>query len=109
MPDLIQWFFDHILPYLTISVIGGAWFTFRRVDTLRADLKNLASEHNHLSLKIEDKWKILEEKIRDDINEVRDKLDYIQTHNVSRDELNQYLHQLNLTVSRLSETINRLL
>ena len=109
MPDLIKWFFDHILPYLTISIIGGAWFTFRRVDTLRAELKTLTSEHNHLSLKVDDKWKHLDEKIRDDINEVRDKLDYIQTHNVSRDELNQYLHQLNITVSRLSETINRLL
>lgn len=109
MPDLIKWFFDHILPYLAVSIIGGAWFTFRRVDTLRADLKSLSSEHNHLSLKIEDKWKTLDEKIRDDINEVRDKLDYIQSHNVSRDELNQYLHQLNITVSRLSETINRLL
>ena len=109
MPDLIKWFFDHILPYLAISIIGGAWFTFRRVDTLRAELKTLTSEHNHLSLKIEDKWKHLDEKIKDDINEVRDKLDYIQTHNVSRDELNQYLQQMNTTVARLSETLNKLL
>ena len=109
MPDLIKWFFDHILPYLAVSIIGGAWFTFRRVDTLRADLKSLASEHNHLSLKVDDKWKHLDEKIKDDINEVRDKLDYIQTHNVSRDELNQYLQQMNTTVARLSETLNKLL
>lgn len=109
MPDLIKWFFDHILPYLTISIIAGAWLTFRKVDNLHSDLKSLTSEHNHLSLKIDDKWKTLDEKIRDDINEVRDKLDYIQKHNVSRDELNQYLHQLNTTVERLSETINRLL
>ena len=109
MPDLIKWFFDHILPYLAISIIGGAWFTFRRVDTLRAELKTLTSEHNHLSLKVDDKWKHLDEKIKDDINEVRDKLDYIQTHNVSRDELNQYLQQMNTTVARLSETLNKLL
>lgn len=109
MPDPIKWFFDHILPYLAISIIGGAWLTFRRVDKLRAELKTLTSEYNHLSIKVDDKWEHLDEKIRADINEVRDKLDYIQTHNVSRDELNQYLHQLNITVSRLAETINRLL
>ena len=109
MPDLIKWFFDYILPYLAISIIGGAWLTFRRVDKLRAELKNLSTEYNHLSTVVDDKWKRLDEKIREDINEMRDKIDYIQTHNVSRDELNQYLQQLNITVSRISETVNKLL
>lgn len=109
MPDLIKWFFDYILPYLAISIIGGAWLTFRRVDKLHAELKNLSTEYNHLSIIVDDKWKRLDDKIKEDISEMRDKIDYIQTHNVSRDELNQYLQQLNVTVERLSETINRLL
>ena len=109
MPDLIQWFFQHILPYLTISIIGGAWLTFRKVDEVRKDLHLLSSDYQHLLSNIDTKWKHLDEKVKEDINEVRDKLDYIQKHNVSRDELNQYLHQLNITVERLSETINRLL
>ena len=83
--------------------------TFRKVDEVRKDLHLLSSDYQHLLSNIDTKWKHLDEKVRDDINEVRDKLDYIQKHNVTRDEMNQYLHQLNLTVSRLSETINKLL
>lgn len=109
MPDLIKWFFDHILPYLAISIIGGAWFTFRRVDTLRAELKTLTSDYQHLLTNIDTKWKHLDEKIKDDINDVRVKLDYIQKHTVTREELNQYLQQVNSTVTRLSETLNKLL
>ena len=109
MPDLIKWFFDHLLPYLAVSIIGGAWLTFRKVDKLGVELQKLHSDYLHLSSIVDDKWGHLDQKIRDDINEMRDKLDYIQKHNVSRDELNQYLHQLNNTVSRLSETINKLL
>ena len=109
MPDLVQWFFDHILPYLTISIIGGAWFTFRRVDEVRKDLQLLTSEYQHLLSIIDTKWKHIDEKVKDDINDVRAKLDYIQTHTVTREELNQYLQQVNTTVARLSETINKLL
>lgn len=109
MPDPISWFFNHILPYLAVSIIGGAWLTFRKVDKLGVELQKLNSDYHHLTMLIDDKWKHLDEKVKEDINEVRDKLDYIQKHNVSRDELNQYLQQLNITVSRLSETINKLL
>lgn len=109
MPDPIAWFFNHILPYLAVSIIGGAWLTFRKVDKLGAELQKLNSDYLHLSSIVEDKWRHLDEKVKEDINELRSKLDYIQKHNVSRDELNQYLQQLNITVSRLSETINKLL
>lgn len=109
MPDLAQWFFNYILPYLTISVIGGIWLTFRRVDEVRKDLHLITSEYQHLRSNIDSKWKHLDEKIKDDINDVRDKLDYIQTHTVTREELSQYLQQMNSTVARLSETINKLL
>lgn len=109
MPDLIKWFFNHVLPYLTISVIGGLWMTFRKVDEIRKDLHLLSSDYQHLRSNIDTKWKHLDEKIKDDINEVRAKLDYIQTHTVTREELTHYLQQLNTTITRLSETINRLL
>jgi len=109
MPDLIQWFFNYILPYLAISIIGGAWLTFRKVDKLGVELQKLHSDYLHLSSTIDDKWHRLDEKVKEDINELRSKLNYIQKHNVSREELNQYLQQLNITVSRLSETINKLL
>ena len=109
MPDLIKWFFNYILPYLTISVIGGLWLTFRKVDEIRKDLHLLSSDYQHLISNIDTKWKHLDEKIKDDINDMRTKLDYIQKHNVTREELNQYLQQMNSTVSRLSETINKLL
>lgn len=109
MPDPIAWFFNHIVPYLAVSIIGGAWLTFRKVDKIETELQKLTSDYHHLTLIIDDKWKHLDEKVKEDINEVRAKLDYIQKHNVTRDELNQYLQQLNITVSRLSETINKLL
>ena len=109
MPDLITWFFNHILPYLAISVIGGIWLTFRRVDKLGVELQKLHSDYLHLSSIVDDKWHHLDEKVKEDINELRSKLNYIQKHNVSRDELSQYLQQMNSTVSRLSETINKLL
>lgn len=109
MPDLIQWFFNYILPYLTISVIGGLWLTVRKVDEVRKDLQLLSSDYQHLLSIIDTKWKHIDEKVKDDINDVRAKLDYIQTHTVTREELNQYLQQMNTTVARLSETINKLL
>lgn len=109
MPDLIQWFFTYILPYLTISVIGGLWLTFRRVDEVRKDLHLLSSDYQHLLSTIDTKWKHLDEKIKDDINDVRAKLDYIQNHTVTREELNQYLQQINTTVARVYETLNKLL
>ena len=109
MPNLTQWFFNYILPYLAISVIGGLWMTFRRVDEVRKDLQVLSSEYQHLFSNIDTKWKLLDEKVKDDINDVRAKLDYIQTNTVTRDELNQYLQQVNITVARLSETLNKLL
>lgn len=109
MPDLVQWFFNYILPYLTISVIGGLWLTFRRVDEVRKDLQLLTSEYQHVLSIIDTKWKHIDEKVKDDINDVRAKLDYIQTHTVTREELNQYLQQMNTTVARLSETLNKLL
>lgn len=109
MPDPIAWFFNHIVPYLAVSIIGGAWLTFRKVDKIETELQKLTADYHHLTLIIDDKWKNLDEKVKEDINEVRAKLDYIQKHNVTRDELNQYLQQLNITVSRLSETINKLL
>lgn len=109
MPDPIAWFFNHIVPYLAVSIIGGAWLTFRKVDKIETELQKLTSDYHHLALIIDDKWKHLDEKVKEDINDVRAKLAYIQNHNVTRDELNQYLQQLNITVSRLSETINKLL
>ena len=56
MPDPIAWFFNHILPYLAVSIIGGAWLTFRKVDKLGVELQKLTSDYHHLTLIIDDKW-----------------------------------------------------
>lgn len=109
MPDLTLWFFDHIMPWLLIGVLGGAWATFRKVDRLQSDMAILKRDSHQLTTTIDNKWKDVDERVKEDIADLRSQVEYIIRNHISREELNQYLTQLNATVSRLSETLNKFL
>ena len=109
MPDLTAWFFEHIVPWLLIGVLGGAWATFRKVDKLQNDMTVLTRDCHQLAMTVDNKWKDVDERVKEDIAELKNQVEYITRNHVSREELNQYLSQLNATVSRLSETLNKFL
>lgn len=107
MTDPLVWFIEKILPYLTIAVISGAFVVYRKVDKLHHDLAVLTKDCHQLATAVESKWKDMDTRVRDDIVELREQIDYMTRNHISRDELNQYLSQLNTTVSRLAETLDK--
>lgn len=109
MPDLITWFFNYILPWFTIAVFGGAWGVFRKVDKLRNDLAVLTKDCHQLTEMVNDKWREVDTRVRQDLDSLKKQVDYMANNNISRDEFKQYIDMLNSTVDRLSETLNRLL
>lgn len=109
MPEVTVWFTTHILPYILIAACGGAWATIRKVDKLQHDLSIMTRDCHQLTATVDSKWKLVDERIKEDIIAMKKQIDYITRNHVSREELNHYLSQLNNTVSRLSETINKFL
>ena len=93
MPDPLLWFVEKILPWITIAICGGGFTLFRRVD------KEI----------VERKWKDVDANVREDVKELKAQIDYMTKHHISREELNQYLSNLNSTVDRLTDTLNKFL
>lgn len=109
MPALVELFFSHVLPWLVIALMGGAWTTFRKVDKLQNDLAILTRDCHQLTLMVDAKWKDVDERVKEDIRDLKSQIDYISRNNVTRDELERYLKHLNDTINRLSDTLKELL
>ena len=58
---------------------------------------------------VERKWKDVDANVREDVKELKAQIDYMTKHHISREELNQYLSNLNSTVDRLTDTLNKFL
>lgn len=105
---MLDWFINHIAPYLTISLIGGAVMGYNKIQTLSHAVSQLRTEiadkhsrnHEHIG--------ILEQQLSSDIDSLRKDIEYLTRNNVSRDELNTYLRQIDAIVVRVSDTLARL-
>lgn len=109
MPDLLLWFIEKILPWITIAVCGGGFTLFRRVDKLNHNVTTLTKDFHRMTEIAERKWKDVDDNVREDVKELKTQIDYMTKHHISRAELNQYLSNLNSTVDRLTNTLNKFL
>lgn len=109
MTDPLMWFIEKILPWITIAICGGGFTLFRRVDKLHHNVSSLMRELHQMTEIVERKWRDIDANMREDVKDLKAQIDYISKHHVSRDELNRYLANLNSTVDRLQETLNKFL
>lgn len=109
MPDPLFWFVDKILPWVTIAICGGGFTLFRRVDRLYHSMSTLTKDFHQMTEIVEKKWRDVDANLREDVKDLKSQIDYMAKHHISRDELNQYLANLNITVDRLAQTLNKIL
>lgn len=109
MFDVLTWLSNHILPWLIIAIVGGAWKAFTKITVLEKNLEVLTRDTHRITEAIDIKWREVDTRVREDIDDLKVKIDYISRNNVSREELNQYLSQLNSAVTRISNTLDKFL
>ena len=109
MPDPRLWLIEKILPCITIAVCGGGFTLFRRVDKLNHNVTTRTKDFHQMTELAERKWKDVDDNVREDVKELKTQIDYMTKHHISRAELNHYLSNLNSTVDRLTNTLNKFL
>lgn len=109
MQPTLDWFINHILPWIFIGTISGFIYVYNEVNRIKQQL--IASMDRTTSLADSNKERItgLDRQIRKDLADLRADVEYMSRNNVSKGEMDRYLVQLNSVVERITANINKLI